>query len=130
MLYSKQTSGPIGDVVGRIEDAVKENRFGVLGTIDLKSKMVEKGVSFEPACVILEVCNPHQAKRVLDRNLAISTSLPCRISVYEEGGKVTVATVKPTVLIDMYEHGEDLRPVAEEVEGTLLRIIDAACAKG
>lgn len=129
MLYTRHTTGPIGDVVERLEEAVKEHRFGVLGSIDLKSKMVEKGVSFEPACVILEVCNPHQAKRVLDRNLAVSTSLPCRISVYEEGGKVTVATVKPTVLIHMYEGGEDLRPVAEEVEATLLRIIDAACAK-
>ena len=80
MLYSRKTSGPIGDVVGRLEEAVKDHRFGVLGTIDLK-------------------------------------------------GKVTVATVKPTVLIHMYEHGEDLRPIAEEVEGTLLRIIDSACAK-
>jgi uncharacterized protein (DUF302 family) len=30
--------------------------------------------------------NPQQAKKVLERNKETSTALPCRISVYEEGG--------------------------------------------
>jgi hypothetical protein len=33
------------------------------------------------------VCQSKQAKKVLDENMSVSTALPCRISIYEEGGK-------------------------------------------
>ena len=128
MLYQRQTSGSVKEVAGRLKKAVKNNQFGVMGTIDLRAKMAEKGVAFDHDCVILEVCNPKQAKKVLDQNLAVSTALPCRISVYGDGGKVTVATVKPTVLLDMYDGSESLAAVAQEVEDTLIAIIDEACA--
>ena len=127
MLYTRETDGSVQDVLERLGQSIKEHHFGVLGQIDLKSKMADKGVPFDHECVILEVCNPKQAKKVLEQNLAVSTSLPCRISVYEQDGKVTVATVKPTVLLGMYEGSEALKPVAEDVEKTLIAIIDAAC---
>ena len=41
---------------------------------------------------------------------------------------MTVATVKPTVLLDMYDSSESLAAVAQEVEDTLIAIIDEACA--
>ena len=129
MLYSRQTRGPVPEVVERLIKAVKDHQFGVLGEIDLRAKMNEKGVPFEHDCIILEVCNPSQAKKVLDQNLAISTSLPCRISIYEKDGKVTVATVKPTILLKMYQDAEDLAPVAKDVENTLIAIINQACQK-
>jgi uncharacterized protein (DUF302 family) len=74
----------------------------VLGVHDLKATMAKKGVDFGPECRIFEVCNPHQAKKVLEANLEISTALPCRISLYEEGGVRKLATIKPTTLIDLY----------------------------
>ena len=49
----------------------------------------------------------------------------CRISVYEEGGKTRLATIKPTALIGLYPNPE-LKGVAEEVETTLVLIMDEA----
>lgn len=128
MLYQRQTTGSVKEVTVRLERAVKENHFGVLGSIDMRARMAEKGVSFDHDCVILEVCNPQQAKKVLEADMAVSTSLPCRISVFEKDGQVTIAAVKPTLLMGMYEGGLALQPVAEEVEQTIIRIIDAAVA--
>lgn len=128
MLYQRQTRGSVKEVVACLEKAVKDNQFGVLGTIDLRAKMIEKGVTFDNDCVILEVCNPKQAKKVLEADMTISTMLPCRIAVFEKDGQVTIAAVKPTLLIGMYEHGLSLQPVAEEVERTIIRIIDAGVA--
>ena len=128
MLYTRQAAGTVSQIVERLGKAFTNNHFGILGRIDLRAKMVEKGVPFAHDCVILEVCNPKQAKKVLEKNLAVSTSLPCRISVYEEGGEVTVATVKPTALLAMYEGPESLVTVAKEVEDTIIAIIDEACA--
>lgn len=128
MLYTRQASGKVSEIVERLGKAIKDNHFGILGVIDLKAKMIEKGVAFDHDCVILEVCNPKQAKAVLDANLAVSTSLPCRISVFEKDGRITIAAVKPTVLLGMYEGGLSLQPVAEEVERVIIRIIDAVVA--
>jgi uncharacterized protein (DUF302 family) len=92
---------------------------------DLRAKLADKGVSFARECRIFEVCNPHQAKKVLEANLSISTALPCRISVYEEGGITKLATIKLTALIALYATPE-LKGVAEDVEMTLERIMAEA----
>jgi uncharacterized protein (DUF302 family) len=88
MLYVQEVFGNVDDIVGKIEQAAKDNDFGVLDIHDLKKKMTAKGVDFAPECRIIEVCNPNMAKEVLESNMEISTALPCRISVYEESGKV------------------------------------------
>jgi uncharacterized protein (DUF302 family) len=82
-------------------------------------------VPFTRECRIFEVCNPHQAKKVLEANLEISTALPCRISVYEEGEVTKLATIKPTAMIELYAT-PGLQDVAKEVEATLEAIMAEA----
>lgn len=98
----------------------------MLGVHDLKQKMADKGVTFGPQCRILEVCNPHQAKAVLEANPSISTALPCRIAVYEQAGKTIISTLKPTAVLSLFGSPE-LEPVAQDVEAAIIRMIDAAC---
>ena len=126
MLYTKESDDSVEQVGEKLTAAVEANGFGVLGVHDLKEKMAAKGVSFGPQCRIFEVCNPLQAKQVLEANMLISTALPCRISVYEQGGKVSVSTLKPTAVLGLFGNPE-LEPVAESVEEAIIRIIDAAC---
>ena len=125
MLHVVESGRPLDQLVKDLEAACARHKFGVLGVHDLKAKMTEKGVSFAPECRIFEVCNPHQAKRVLEANLAVSTALPCRISVYDEDGMTRLATIKPTAMIALYRTS-GLEGVAEEVEQTLVRIMDEA----
>jgi uncharacterized protein (DUF302 family) len=127
MLHIVESTKPLARLIIDLEQAVAHHGFGVLGVHDLKAKMAEKGVPFARACRIFEVCNPHQAKRVLETNLQISTALPCRISVYEEGGKARLATIRPTALIGLYDTPE-LRSVAGEVEDALVKIMAEAAA--
>ena len=74
---------------------------------------------FARECLIFEVCQPQQAKKVLDQNMSISTALPCRISIYEEGGKTMLATLKPTTLLAMFNTPQ-LEGVAQKVEDTIV----------
>jgi uncharacterized protein (DUF302 family) len=126
MLKIIETNKKTIDQVGKdLEEAVKNRKFGVLTVHNLKETMAKKGVAFEPECRIYEVCNPLQAKKVLESDLAISTALPCRISIYQEGGKIKLATIKPTALIGQFGKPE-LKPVAEEVEKLLFEMMDEA----
>jgi uncharacterized protein (DUF302 family) len=125
MLHVVESAKPVARLAADLEQAVARHKFGVMGVHDLKARMAEKGVPFAPECRIFEVCNPHQAKRVLEANLEISTALPCRISVYEEGGKTKLATIRPSALIELFRTPE-LKDVAAEVEDTLIRIMAEA----
>ena len=125
MLHVVESKKPLSRVAADLEQAVTRHKFGVLGVHDLKAKMAEKGVPFARECRVFEVCNPHQAKKVLEANLEISTALPCRISVYEEGDSTKLATIRPTALIDLFRSAE-LRGVAQEVEDTLFTIMAEA----
>ena len=99
------------------------HQFGVLGTINLRQKLNDKGVPFERECLVFEVCNPLQAKKVLEDNIAISAALPCRIAVYQEDGVTKIATIRPTALLGLFPNTE-LSPVAQEVEEAMSRIMD------
>ena len=125
MLHIVESRKPLVRVVKDLEVAVARHKFGVLGVHDLKAKMAEKGVEFARECRIFEVCNPHQAKKVLEANLEISTAVPCRISVYEEGGVTKLATIKPSAMIELYGT-PGLQAVAKEVEVTLTDIMTEA----
>jgi uncharacterized protein (DUF302 family) len=125
MLYEIESTKTIDQVCRDLEKAVVMHKFGVVTVHNLKETMKKKGVEFDQECRIFEVCNPHQAKRVLEKNMEISTALPCRISVSTEGGKVKMATLNPTVLISQF-NAPDLQPVAKEVEETLIQIMNQA----
>jgi uncharacterized protein (DUF302 family) len=125
MLHIVESAKPVAQVMADLEAAVARNKFGVLGVHNLREAMAKKGVAFARECLIVEVCNPSQAKKVLEANMEISTALPCRISVYEEGGKTRLATIKPTAMIGLYPNPE-LKGVAEEVELVLFRIMAEA----
>jgi uncharacterized protein (DUF302 family) len=126
MLYIVETSSKTIDEIAKVlEQAVQKRKFGVLAVHNLKETMAKKGVEFQPECRIYEVCNPREAKNVLERDLSISTALPCRISLYNEGGKIKLATIKPTVMIKQFGKPE-LNPVAEEIERLICEMMDEA----
>lgn len=127
MLFQITTDKTVSEASAALESAVKANHFGVMQVHNLKETMVKKGVEFDRECLIFEVCQPQQAKKVLDQNMSVSTALPCRISMYEEGGKTVLATLKPTTLLAMFDVPQ-LEQTAQEVEDTLVKIMKEAAA--
>lgn len=126
MLIKLSTDKTVSETAAALQTAVPANHFGVMHVHNLKETMVKKGVEFARECLIFEVCQPRQAKMVLDENMSISTALPCRISIFEEGGKTILATLKPTSLLAMF-NAPQLEGVAQEVEDTIVKIMkDAA----
>ena len=125
MLFETESQKTIDQVCQDLEKAVVEHKFGVMTVHNLKETMNKKGVEFDRECRIFEACNPLQAKRVLEKNMELSTALPCRISVFTEGRKVKLATLKPTALISQF-NAPELEPVAKEMEETLIQIMKEA----
>lgn len=127
MLIKTPTEKSVTAAADALQAAVTANHFGVMHVHNLKETMAKKGVAFAHECLIFEVCQPQQAKKVLEENMSVSTALPCRISIYEEGGKTILVTMKPTVMLEMF-HTPQLAEVAQEVEDTMVKIMQEAAA--
>jgi uncharacterized protein (DUF302 family) len=127
MLVKLSTDKNVNETAAALQAAVQANHFGVMQVHNLKETMAKKGVEFARECLIFEVCQPQQAKKVLDQNMSISTALPCRISIYQEDGKTILATLKPTALLAMF-NAPQLEGVAQEVENTIVKIMNEAAS--
>lgn len=106
-----------------LADNLKAEKFGVLWQLDLKEKLKEKGVEFDQTYHILEVCNPVEAKRVLSENLLVGYFLPCKITVYTDGGVTKIGLPKPTALIELIDN-DKLQAIAQDIEQRLIACID------
>lgn len=129
MILEARTTKSLEQIDQALREAAANQKFGVIAVHDLRQTMKNKGVEYGSTCIVYEVCNPHQAKRALEANPAISTVLPCRISVYGDGDGYRVATVAPAALLSMFG-AEGLRAVAEEVEQAMTAIVQAAASTG
>ncbi|MCB1063532.1 MAG: DUF302 domain-containing protein [Verrucomicrobiae bacterium] len=124
-LITVATSKALDQACEDLEAAVTAHKFGVMTKHDLKQTMAKKGVEFDRECRIFEVCNPMQAKRVLEADIDVSTALPCRISIYEEDGEVRFSTIRPTAMLGMFG-AAGAEDVAKEVEDTMVAIMEEA----
>ncbi|MHB1307153.1 MAG: DUF302 domain-containing protein [Limisphaerales bacterium] len=127
MLIKLPTDKTVSETATALQAAVQANHFGVMQVHNLKETMNQKGVAFADECLIFEVCQPQQAKKVLEENMSVCTALPCRISIYEEGGKTILATLKPTTLLAMFNTPQ-LEGVAQEVENAMVKIMNEAAS--
>jgi uncharacterized protein (DUF302 family) len=127
VLVKLSSDKSVNEVAAALQAAVQANHFGVMQVNNLKETMQKKGVEFARECLIFEVCQPQQAKKVLDQDMSVSTALPCRISICEKGGRTVLATLKPTTLLAMF-NAPQLEVVAQEVEATIAKIMTEAAS--
>jgi uncharacterized protein (DUF302 family) len=125
MVFEVESQKDMREIDAALREAAARHKFGVLSVINLKEKMQEKGLDFDSECSVYEVCNPHQAKRALEAHGAVSTALPCRISVYGNAGAYRIATILPTAMMSIFgTTGVDA--VAGEVEKDIVAMMEEA----
>ena len=126
MLYRKQTQKSVDQVFADIEAAAKEHGFGLLHHYDFKQTLESKGFPLANECRVMEVCNPEQASEVLAVDMALNMALPCRISIYQDGGKTIVGMIPPTDVLKLVSDDPRIEPAARQVEEAMEKIIDSA----
>lgn len=125
IVYEKTTDKNLVDAFESLKENLQKNSFGVLWELNFKDKLEEKGLEFKDDFIVLEVCNPKQAKEVLEKNIHIGYVLPCKMVVRRENGKTYIGMTRPEALIGLFDSPE-LKEVAKNVEETLKNSIKAS----
>ena len=111
------------ETINRLIKGLSEHKFGVLYTIPLSDKFLDKGLEFEGKIRILDVCNPIEAYSVYKIDPLAVNFLPCKFVVREDKGKVTIEMIRPTDLIRLLNNNE-LTQFALKIENQLLEVVN------
>lgn len=124
--YTIETEQSVDEAIASLEKSLKEEQFGVLWRFSIQDKLNEKGIEFKNKYTILEVCNPHEAKKVLNENMITGYFLPCKMAVYEQDGKTMIGLPRPTAMMSVVgqDSGPTLQQIALDVEQRLIRCMD------
>lgn len=122
--FSKKVDLPFQAAIKKATAALKEEDFGVLTEIDIKSTLREKlDVNFRKYH-ILGACHPELAYEALTAEEHIGLMLPCNVIVLEhENGDVEVSAVDPVASIQAIDNKE-LKSVAGDVRYLLKKVVD------
>ncbi len=123
--YAAKTDKSVPEAVKAVQKSLKEHGFGTLWEMNVPAKLQEKGVDYSREAVILEVCNPKQAKRALEANLEVIYFLPCKVVVFDADGQTTLGMMLPSVMLEALQDS-NLKTFAQEVEDALHQSIDKA----
>lgn len=122
--FTKTVDLPFDKAIELVTEALKENGFGVLTTIDVKATLKNKiDVDFRPY-TILGACNPTFAYQALQSEDKIGAMLPCNVVVQQkDDGRVEVSAVDPVASMQAIENPA-LGGIAQQVQGLLKATID------
>ncbi len=126
MYYVVETTKSFDKATEDLDAAVKAHQFGVMHIHDIANTLRSKGVEFAEQCKVFEVCNPHQAAKVMAADMSMNMALPCRISVYTEKGKTLIGMISPEAMLGMLSKDPALAAIAAEVEAATIKMIDEA----
>ena len=124
-VFSVQSPKGFESTVQAVTDALKQEGFGVLTTIDVQATLKAKlGVEQRPY-VILGACNPHFAHQALQVDPDIGALLPCNVVVREEpDARVHVVFMDPQAVLGMVARPE-IENLGREVRSRLQRVAES-----
>jgi uncharacterized protein (DUF302 family) len=124
--FSKTVRLDFDEAVSRTTQALKEEGFGILTEIDVKSTLKKKlNVDFRKYR-ILGACNPPFAYKALQAENKIGTMLPCNVIVQETAdGEVEIAAIDPIASMKAIDN-PGLHEIAETIAQKLKIIVDNA----
>ena len=120
--YTVTTEKSFDEAVKAVEQETKTVGFKVLHIHDVTATLKEKGFEIEPFKII-EICNAKSAYAVLKADIKIGLCLPCKINVYQKGGKTFISGMRPIILPQFFPNA-NLGNLPAEVDEIIRGIID------
>ena len=121
----------VEEATNRATDALKEQGFGVLTTIDVRQTLKQKLDRDFRKYVILGACNPSLADRALQAELEVGLLLPCNVIVYEVSpGRSAIAAMAPLAALGIVGDNPALHAVATEADSRLRSALMQLQAEG
>ena len=121
--YIVETDKKFEDAVVSVLKSVDKKGWALFNVYDVQERLSAKGFTTS-SLKIIEICSAKHANAMLSKNKLVSLCMPCKINVFEDNGKVKIASMRPTIISQFFP--EVSRQEAEQVETDVMEIVDGA----
>ena len=121
--YIVETEKSFDEAVVSVLKAVEQKGWSLFQIYDVKERVAGEGVAQKPLKII-EICSGKYANQFLNKNRLISLCMPCKINVLEEGAKVKIIGMKPTMISQFFPEVDQAE--AEGAERDIIEMVDNA----
>lgn len=84
-IIDRKTNGKDFEALkGQLKEAAAKEGFAVLHEYDFRNILTSKGMDFDKAAHVFEICKPAKAHEVLTADIVMGVNLPCRIGLFEK----------------------------------------------
>jgi len=112
------------DVIDAMMSKASEINMKYVGNLPLHKELRARGVE-SAHLEIFQYCNPEDARKIVDLDMAFSAYLPCRITLIEEDGQLYLTMMDLDLLIKIANLDENLLKIAYRVRDSLQEIMEA-----
>jgi len=124
MIYKQEINKPYEEVFSKIEEACKNNKFGVMKIYEFDKILKEKGFPISKKVATFEICQPNYASQILEKNSLLASFMPCRIAIEKiDDNKTLLSSVLPNEIVDAC-NANDVKDIANEVDTIIRKIIE------
>lgn len=113
------TSKSFQDVIEELDFAITEHNFRITGRNVIGEAIRKRGHTDFPLVEVVHFCNLEYARKFIERDPHFVLEMPCRIAVYQDHGKVVLATM----LLPEDSADPRLNNLARKVNGILRDIV-------
>jgi len=110
------------ETVEAITQSVQKNNWSMPHMYDLQATMKKNGFDVNPVKVF-SLCKPEHAYRILsdDNERMVSALMPCRVAVYEKGGKTYISMLNAGLFSKLL--GKKVKDVMGDASAENLQIL-------
>lgn len=123
MIHKQEINKPYEEVFSKVEEACKNNQFGVMKIYEFDKILEEKGFPISRKIATFEICQPKYASFILEEKPILASFMPCRIAIEKLDDSTTLlTTVLPDEIINACD-ANDVKDIANEVANIIRKII-------
>lgn len=103
-----ETDQAIEKVAEMVPAECEKNKFALLQTYNYHEIVASKGFPIDRKVYIYEVCQAKVAAKMLTTNPEFSIFMPCKIVLYESGGKTVISTMNMEIVLKAVDEDKEL----------------------
>lgn len=115
----------VEDIASKMQDACDKYKFSLLQTYNFFDILETKGFPIEKKVFVFEICQAKMASKILTANPEFSIFMPCRISVYEQGGTTVISTMNMEPILKVFEHNKEIYTEAVNLFNIIKELINS-----
>ena len=125
MIYKTETNYPLETVKAQLAEKAKQLGFGILGSYEFKKLLKDRGFEITRDVTVYELCNPVAAHKALNTLPEISVYLPCKLSLYTEGGVTVLATIGIEDMLNAVDVDEEFKAHLQEIFNNIRALMNS-----